>query len=196
VITRLPLIISEEINPTKNSTIVYNNNTIVETNSERNRIIGISTGLLSTVFISFNYVLLRRARSAEPAVALFNQGWVALIEVSVITFILKGYSLPTKSIQWLLIVLLFIFGYSGNYLLTKSLRLEQCSPIAVIRATVDILLGYIWQISLFKDDKLDAWAISGGLLVTSCIILTTFRKYINSLPDNSKVKMKFNFMTK
>jgi drug/metabolite transporter (DMT)-like permease len=196
VITRLPLIISEEIKPTKNWTTAHYNETLFEANSKRDRIIGISTGLLSTVFISFNYILLRRARSAEPIVALFVQGWVALLEVSVITFILKGYSMPTKSIEWLLIVLLFIFGYSGNYLLTKSLRLEQCSPIAVIRATVDILLGFIWQISLFRDEKLDAWAISGGLVVTSCIILTTFRKYINSLPDNSKVKMKFNFMTK
>jgi drug/metabolite transporter (DMT)-like permease len=152
--------------------------------------------MLSTVFVALNYIVLRKAKKAGTNVVLFNLGWVALAELSLITLALKDYSLPSGSYEWSMIGLLMVCSYTGQCFVTKSLRVEQCSPIAVIRATIDILFGFVWQIALFSDEKIDAWSISGGLLVTLCIILTTFRKYIKSLPDNSKVKLTLNFMTK
>ncbi len=193
MITRLPLINSENNNPVINSTININN-TFIEQN--HNRIIGISTGMLSTVFVALNYLVLLKAKKAETNVGLFNLGWVALVELSLITLVLKDYSLPSGLHEWSIIGLLMVCSYTGQYFVIKSLRVEQCSLIAVIKATIDILLGFVWQIALFSDEKIDVWSISGGLLVTLCIILTNFRKYIKSLPHNSKVKLMFNFMTK
>jgi drug/metabolite transporter (DMT)-like permease len=193
LITRLPLINSENNNPVINSTININN-TFIEQN--HNRIIGISTGMLSTVFVALNYLVLLKAKKAETNVGLFNLGWVALVELSLITLVLKDYSLPSGLHEWSIIGLLMVCSYTGQYFVIKSLRVEQCSLIAVIKATIDILLGFVWQIALFSDEKIDVWSISGGLLVTLCIILTNFRKYIKSLPHNSKVKLMFNFMTK
>jgi drug/metabolite transporter (DMT)-like permease len=199
LVTRLPLINSENNNPVINSTININN-TFIEQNSTSNqnynRIIGISTGILSTVFVALNYIVLQKAKKAETNVVLFNLGWVALVELSLITLALKGYSLPSGSHEWSMIGLLMVCSYTGQCFATKSLRVEHCSPIAVIGAPIDILLGFVWQIALFSDEKIDAWSISGGLLVALCIILITFRKYIKSLPHNSKVKLMFNFMTK
>jgi drug/metabolite transporter (DMT)-like permease len=125
---------------------------------------------------------------------VFNLGWVATIEICAISIFLKGLSLPTGTLHWILIVCLAVFSFLGQYTLAAALKLEHCSPIAVIRATSDILLSFLWQYLLFKDDKLDIWSISGGIIVTFSIILTTLRKYLISLPKNSSIKKKLNFL--
>jgi hypothetical protein len=180
--------------PSVNSTLIQQNFRPEQINFDR--LIGISSGMLSTIFVALNYILLRKSKKADTNVILFNLGWVAIIEISILTFILNGYSLPTGLYQWSLIGVLVISSYSGQFFLTKSLRIEYCSPIAVIRATVDILLGFIWQILLFSYEKLDYLSISGGLIVTLCIVLTTFRKYLISLPEDSSFRVNFNFITK
>jgi len=168
----------------------------IEQKNGYNKLIGISSGILSTIFVSLTYIILRMANKVHSAVVVFNMGWVALIELFLLSLVLNKFSLPSEPYQWLLIGLLAVFSYAGQIFLTKSLQLEHCSPIAVIRATVDILLSFLWQILIFREDKLDVWSISGGLIITFCIILTTFRKYILSLPEYSEIKLKFDFIIK
>jgi hypothetical protein len=200
LITGLPLDHFDN-NLTLNSDKASVNSTLIQQNLRPqqinfDRLIGICSGILSTIFVSLNYILLRKAKKADTNVILFNLGWVAILELSILTSIVNGYSLPTGLYQWSLIGVLVISSYSGQFFLTKSLRIEQCSPIAVIRATVDILLGFIWQIFLFSYENLDYLSISGGLIVTLCIVLTTFRKYLISLPEDSNFRVKLNFITK
>ena len=43
---------------------------------------------------------------AHYAVIMFNFGWVAVIETTVITTVLQGFSLPANPFEWYLIVIL------------------------------------------------------------------------------------------
>lgn len=131
---------------------------------------------------------------AHHAVIMFNFGWVAMIETTVLTSVLNGFSLPANPFEWYLIVILAVFSFCGQILLTRSLQLEQAGPVSVVRATTDIALAFLWQIIIFRETP-DMWSIFGALLVSSCILLTSLRKWVLSLPDNSRWKDYFRALT-
>ena len=125
---------------------------------------------------------------------MFNFGWVAIVETTIVTTVLQGFSLPASPFEWYLIVILGVFSFCGQILLTRSLQLEQAGPVSVVRATTDIALAFLWQIIIFKETP-DLWSIFGALLVSSCILLTSLRKWVLALPDHSRLKGKFMFLT-
>lgn len=127
------------------------------------------------------------------SIIMFNFGWVAILETSIITLMMHGFTIPTAFYQWTLIILLGIFSFCGQLLLTMALQLEQAGPVSVVRAATDITLAFIWQLWLFHDVP-DSWSITGALIVTSCVLLTSLRKWIVSLPDHSPIKSRLFFL--
>ncbi len=125
---------------------------------------------------------------------MFNFGWVAVIETTVITTLLEGFSLPATPFDWYLIVILGVFSFCGQLLLTRSLQLEQAGPVSVVRATTDIALAFLWQVVVFKETP-DLWSIFGALLVSSCILLTSLRKWALSLPERSRLRERLFFLS-
>jgi drug/metabolite transporter (DMT)-like permease len=123
---------------------------------------------------------------------MFNFGWVAIVETIIITTLLDGFSMPKTLFEWSLITLLGIFSFCGQILLTRSLQLEQAGPVSVVRAATDIALAFVWQLWLFNDIP-DVWSITGAFLVTTCIIMTSLRKWVLSLPPHSRIKSKFSY---
>lgn len=124
---------------------------------------------------------------------MFNFGWVAIVETVVITTLMNGFSMPHSLFEWLLIVLLGGFSFCGQILLTRSLQLEQAGPVSVVRAATDIALAFVWQLWLF-DDVPDGWSITGAFLVTTCILITSVRKWVITLPEHSRIKSRLYFM--
>lgn len=124
---------------------------------------------------------------------MFNFGWVAMIETLIITTVVSGFSLPANPFEWYLIVILAVFSFCGQILLTRSLQIEQAGPVSVVRATTDIALAFLWQVIIFHENP-DLWSIFGALLVSSCIVLTSLRKWVLSLPEHSRMKAKFYFL--
>ncbi|KAI2805208.1 hypothetical protein BLOT_004200 [Blomia tropicalis] len=151
---------------------------------------GVLAAMSSLIFASAVFIFIRKAKGAHHAVIMFNFGWVAMIETTVLTSVLNGFSLPANPFEWYLIVILAVFSFCGQILLTRSLQLEQAGPVSVVRATTDIALAFLWQIIIFRETP-DMWSIFGALLVSSCILLTSLRKWVLSLPDNSHGKITF-----
>lgn len=158
-----------------------------------NHLYGVIAALSSLIFSSSVFIFIRKAKGAHHSVIMFNFGWVAIIETTIITSILNGFSMPATPFEWYLIVVLSIFSFCGQLLLTRSLQLEQAGPVAVVRATTDIALAFLWQLIIFKETP-DIWSICGALVVSSCIVLTAIRKWALSLPDHSRLKDKLHFL--
>ncbi|UXI14462.1 hypothetical protein NH340_JMT00405 [Sarcoptes scabiei] len=154
---------------------------------------GVITALSSLIFSSLVFIFIRKARDAHHAVIMFNFGWVAILETTIITFVLDGFSMPRNRFEWYLIVVLSVFAFCGQILLTRSLQLEQAGPVSVVRATTDIALAFLWQLIIFKEMP-DIWSICGALIVSSCIVLTAMRKWVISLSDHSRLKTKLSFL--
>lgn len=176
-----------------------------------NHFYGVLAAMSSLVFASAVFIFIRKAKGtflkiliiflikfifvgAHHAVIMFNFGWVAIIETTIITTVFEGFSLPASPFEWYLIVILGVFSFCGQILLTRSLQLEQAGPVSVVRATTDIALAFLWQVLIFKETP-DLWSIFGALLVSSCILLTSLRKWVLSLPERSKLREKLFFLS-
>ena len=103
------------------------------------------------------------------------------------------YSLPKTGHECLLILTLMLFSFLGQILLTLSLQIEKAGPVSIVRSAVDIILAFIWQILLFKQVP-DIWSISGAFIVTICVVLTSLRKWLLSMPEYSSIRMRFHFI--
>lgn len=154
-------------------------------------LVGITAALTSTIFAAAVYIVIKKAKTVHYSVIMFNFGWVALIETVILTFLMDGYSLPTKTIEWFYIVILALLSFTGQVLLTRSLQLEAAGVVAVVRAATDISLAFIWQMLFFYEYP-DAWSTSGAFLVTFCVALTGVRKWLLTLPDHDDRKIKLS----
>lgn len=162
---------------------------VLSTAPSSDHMYGVAAAMASTFFAASVYIVVRKAKSAHHSVIMFNFGWVALIETLVITSLMDGFSMPKYNWEWFYIVALGIFSFLGQVLLTRSLQLEAAGPVSVVRAATDIALAFVWQTWLFNEIP-DIWSISGALIVTLCVLLTSVRKWILSLPEHSAVRKK------
>lgn len=154
---------------------------------------GVLEAFSSTLFAASVYIILRKARAAHYSVIMFNFGWVAIIETGLLTLVFGDYNMPETAKDWVLILLLMFFSFVGQILLTKSLQIEQAAPVAIVRSATDIILAFFWQIWLFNSTP-DVWSISGALLVTLSIFLTSLRQWVLSLPQHSSLRHKFQII--
>lgn len=166
---------------------------VIEDHSILHHIWGVLAALGSTFFGAAVYIVIRKAKSAHHSVIMFNFGWVAIIETTIITALLDGFTAPANLKEWSLVLCLGVFSFCGQWLLTRSLQLEQAGPVSVVRAAADIVLAFVWQIWLFREVP-DGWSIAGALLVTTCILMTSLRKWVLTLPEHSSVRRNLFFL--
>lgn len=155
---------------------------------------GISAALGSTIFGASVYVVIRKMTSVHHSIIMFNFGWVAIIETTVLTFITGEFTAPACGFEQWLVILLGIFSFCGQMLLTLALKQENAGPVAVVRAATDIVLAFIWQIWFFNEIP-DVYSISGAVLVSSCVVLISVRKWVMSLPEHSSIRKKLYVLT-
>ncbi|XP_015927195.2 solute carrier family 35 member G1 isoform X2 [Parasteatoda tepidariorum] len=155
---------------------------------------GVGAALGSTIFGASVYVVIRKMTGVHQAIIMFNFGWVAIIETTVLTFLTGSFTAPACGLEQWLVILLGIFSFCGQMLLTLALKQEHAGPVAIVRAATDIVLAFIWQIWFFNEIP-DIWSISGALLVSSCVVLISIRKWVMSLPENSTIRKKAYLLT-
>ncbi|XP_067137424.1 solute carrier family 35 member G1-like [Centruroides vittatus] len=165
LITKMPLVIAKGIS--------YTNE----------QIWGIVAAITSTLFGAGVYIVLRKLKNLHHSVVMFNFGWVAVIETAIITSIF-GFNIPKCGLNQGLIVLLGIFSFFGQSLMTQALQTENAAPVSIVRAAVDIILAFFWQVLFFHDIP-DVFSITGTILVTFCIFMISIRKWKVSLPKDS-----------
>lgn len=155
---------------------------------------GVGAALGSTVFGASVYVVIRKMTSVHHSIIMFNFGWVAILETLVLTFITGGFTAPACGLEQWLVILLGIFSFCGQMLLTLALKQEHAGPVAIMRAATDIVLAFFWQIWFFNEIP-DIYSISGAVLVSSCVVLISVRKWVMSLPEHSSIRKKAYLLT-
>ena len=124
---------------------------------------------------------------------MFNFGWIALVLSTLGLFLCQGtVVLPRNDFDAILLIALALLSFLGQLMLTLSLRCEQAGPVSVMRATVDIVAVFTWQVIFFHDIP-DQFTIAGVIIVMSCVIFTGFRKWALSLPENHKVRQSIGW---
>ncbi|RWS27898.1 transmembrane protein-like protein [Leptotrombidium deliense] len=161
----------------------------------QNEIYGLLSSMGATIVGATAYIFVRKVKGLHHSVILFNFAWVAIIETSIITYALDGFKLPKCGIAPWLLMLLAIFSFYGQFLLTRALQLEEAGLVSVVRAAAEVFFAFLFQILLFKQIP-DMYSFIGAFLVTSAVLLTSVRKWVTTLADNHWARNVFAFTLK
>lgn len=156
---------------------------------------GLGCGLAAAIVGSMTFIVLRKMRSVHHSVVLFNFAWVASIEMSIITYFMDGYELPDNNVAPWLLMLIGVFSFYAQLMFTKALQVEEAGIVAMFKSSCDLMLAFIFQICIFGKIP-DLCTIIGSLLVSSAVLLTSFRKYLITLPPHHVLRRSFIFILK
>ncbi|GFW04500.1 solute carrier family 35 member G1 [Trichonephila clavipes] len=160
-------------------------NTIVYTSEN---IYGLLAAFASLLFSTCRFIVMRKVKSVHHAIIMFNFGWVAIIETVILTFVMGDFKWHYCGIQSAFILLLGLFSYAGQTLLTMALQCELAGPVSTMRAAADIVLAFMWQTVIFHHIP-DSFSIIGAVLVGFSVVFVGLRKWVSSLPkDSSQLK--------
>lgn len=110
-------------------------------------ILGYVAALFGTIFTAMNIVVMRKCKDVHFSVVVFQFSFWSLVISICILFIGGSPSVPHQSaIQWVLIVLVAVFGLSGQILVAIALAHEGAGRVAVTRS-MDIVLAYVLQVN-------------------------------------------------
>jgi len=134
-------------------------------------------------------------------------GAFAIVQTFLTTWALGELCLPACGRDRYLMVLLAVFSFAGQILLTMALQREQAGPVAIARSA-DVVFAFIWQVSsyrlnsmlhpyckrlftFFKKvvflDEIPGWlSLIGALLVTTSVLIT--------MPNPDPVRQRFRFL--
>ncbi|XP_054707671.1 solute carrier family 35 member G1-like [Uloborus diversus] len=165
--TKIPLKLS-------GTTIIYTNELIY----------GLLAAVGSLLFSTCRFIVIRKVRSVHHAIIMFNFGWVAILETIILTVLIGDFRWHKCGLQSFYIILLGIFSYAGQTLLTIALQCEMAGPVSTMRAAADIVLAFVWQTFLFHDVP-DTYSIAGAALVSISVIFVGVKKWVSSLSLDS-----------
>lgn len=170
----------------------FSNDFLSPSQSTSNRIWGSVAAVASTLFGANVYILLRALKDIHFAVIMSNFGMFALLYTFIVCWTIGAICWPSCGSDRILIVVLALFSFLGQILLTISLQIEQAGPVAIARCA-DIVFAFIWQ-WLFFGDKPTGYSLFGALLVVSSVIITALKKWALSLPRDSVYRKRLNFL--
>ncbi|XP_061399578.1 solute carrier family 35 member G1 [Musca vetustissima] len=146
----------------------------------------------STLFGANVYILLRALKGLHFSVIMTNFGAFALVYTLIVCGSIGAICWPACGRDRWLVVVLGIFSFLGQILLTVSLQLEQAGPVAIARCA-DIVFAFIWQMMFFGETP-TGYSLLGAFLVVSSVILTALKKWALSLPRESSVRKRLRFL--
>ncbi|XP_055927554.1 uncharacterized protein LOC129958856 [Argiope bruennichi] len=136
---------------------------------------------------------IRKAKKADHSVIMFNYSWISLVESLILLPVLTDFKIHECGIQWFYILVLGIINYAAQTFLTLSLKCEFAGPVSTIMSAVCIILAFLWQTFLFHDIP-DYFTITGAVIVGLCIVLTSVRKWVSALSENSSQRQKLKWI--
>ncbi|XP_008482661.1 solute carrier family 35 member G1-like [Diaphorina citri] len=155
---------------------------------------GAVAAISATIFGANAIVLIRALKGLHFSVIMSSFGAFALFQTLGFSWSLDVLCWPSCGVERFLIVLLALFSFAGQILLTLSLQLEQAGPVSIARSA-DIVFAFVWQVLFFQEVP-NVFSVVGAILVTSCVILTGLRKWAMTLPHESSLKHALRILTK
>ncbi|KAH8358462.1 hypothetical protein KR093_000432 [Drosophila rubida] len=186
LITRPPLVFGDAVPP---SAVDISDSADSERFSGKTYDIwGPVAAISSTLFGANVYILLRALKNLHFSVIMTNFGAIALVYTLIVCASIGAVCWPSCGRDRWLVVVLGIFSFLGQILLTLSLQVEQAGPVAIARCA-DIVFAFIWQMMFFGEAP-NAYSLFGALMVVSSVILTAMKKWAMTLPRESSLRKR------
>ncbi|GBN96346.1 Solute carrier family 35 member G1 [Araneus ventricosus] len=138
-------------------------------------------------------LFVRKAKKVHHSVMMFNFGWVTIIEGLVLLPALADFKRHRCDAQWIYILLIGLFSFSGQTFQNLSLKCEFAGSVSTMMAAVNITLSFLLDVFFFQGIP-DYFSITGAALVGLCIIFAGIRKWVSSLPEKSLQRQKLRWI--
>lgn len=140
--------------------------------SETYNVIGYCCALFGTLFTAMNIVVMRKCKDVHFSVVVFQFSFWSLIISTIILMVNSRGGAPDvpdqSRFEWLLVVLVAVFGLSGQILVAIALAHEGAGRVAVTRS-MDIVLAYVLQVVIFNEVP-DWTSVMGAGMVMVCVV--------------------------
>ncbi|KAH8257929.1 hypothetical protein KR038_003171 [Drosophila bunnanda] len=146
----------------------------------------------STLFGANVYILLRALKNLHFSVIMTNFGTIALVYTLIVCGAIGAVCWPSCGRDRWLVVVLGVFSFLGQILLTLSLQIEQAGPVAIARCA-DIVFAFVWQM-LFFGETPTAYSLVGAVMVMGSVVLTALKKWAGTLPRESSLRKRFRLI--
>lgn len=149
--------------------------------SYANYFLAVIAALFSAIFTANAMILIRMLRELHHSVVICNFGIFASALTFVLLVLTGGWCMPKCENRFLVLVLA-VFSFLGQVLLTISLRIEEAGIVSISRSTT-IVFAFIWQIILFNQIPCFS-SIFGALLIVFAVGLNALKKWALSNDTN------------
>ncbi|EDW38010.1 GL12375 [Drosophila persimilis] len=126
------------------------------------------------------------------SVIMTNFGATALVYTLIVCASIGAVCWPSCGRDRWLVLVLGVFSFLGQILLTLSLQIEQAGPVAIARCA-DIVFAFIWQMIFFGETP-NGYSLFGALMVISSVILTALKKWAMTLPRESSLRKRLRLI--
>lgn len=159
-------------------------------------LIGFAYAMASLLCLSVGLVSIRRMSYVPESMQVFNLGWMsAAIAAFSSPWLGKITFLGECSKDAWILVSLGIFGYMTHFTLTRSLQNDSALSSTIVRMASDIVLSFILQVVVFGD-PIEPYGGVGALLVCLAGCMLPVTKWLGSLPEDSPIRVKWQFLLK
>lgn len=135
-----------------------------------------TTGLLyvtlSAIFTGLVYIIIRKIGDKDHPLIVVNYFMIISAVLGAILMI-NNWKSP-KGLEWLILLSLGVFGYFGQYYMTKALQsteINKVAPLKYIEVVFTVIIGFIWLNEIYA-----LASIIGILLIVAALTLNTFSK--------------------
>ncbi|GAB6026494.1 hypothetical protein CHUAL_012919 [Chamberlinius hualienensis] len=156
-------------------------------------LLGSLYALAGTVCSANVYVLIRKLKSLHYAVIMATFATIGITMSQTTSLIVGKTCIPCPFEERVYLLILGLFSFLGQVLLTKSLQLEQAGPVSICR-TADIVFAFVWQV-IFLGEVPNVSSVIGAFLVTSSVLVMGVRKWVLETPMNSPWRKKLWLLT-
>jgi drug/metabolite transporter (DMT)-like permease len=154
---------------------------------------GLASAIAVVIFLTFTFVALRKLKHFHYSVPMLYVGFVGMIENGVINFTTTDIVYPRCGWDTIILMVIGVLGFLSQLFFTLALQVEAAGIIAVFMSTSDIVVAMILQ-SIFLDDDIDIYNISGACLVILSVSIIGLNKWLHMLPEESKARSKLKWL--
>ncbi|WCO00882.1 DMT family transporter [Psychroserpens ponticola] len=146
---------------------------------------GIFYALLSAVFTGLVFIIIRKIGNKDHPIVVVNYFMIIAALFGGVLAI-SNWQNPV-GIEWVILLSLGVFGYFGQYYMTKAFQIgevNQIAPLKYIEVIFTMLIGVIWLAETYT-----IIGLLGISLILGGLILNFMVKRRSSFDKNSKTKM-------
>ena len=139
-------------------------------------------------------VILRYVRGVHVSLASLGFGFWGTVICLIWSLVIRRFDRPETPKEITLTICMAGVTFGTQYLLGFAMKHEHAGMVAIVRSC-DAVFAFLLQF-LLLGTRPDLWSLIGAILITACVVMVAFRKWVGTLDDKNPYRKRFWFVLK